>query len=766
MWPCLKGGNPYSLLRRSRFWMVLGLATFGCGQGVGEIEKALRLADLLPLAQVHVETSEIDFGSSQARLQMVYGWGHDEATRDQSSYVWALGDRSELEVFSGKPRDVILEMAGWGLPVKGLPSQEVTVSVNGLEVGTVKVPRGSRAGFEVSVPAEAWRHGTNLVALEYSYNERLIDVTPKRKDVRPLAMAWDKIVFDGFENAARPSVSVYDDLPSLSLPFNSQVDYFLELVPGSSLFIENVITLGSDDQSHGGTLRIEFAQDDNGQPVVQEIAVDAALTTPLGIPLEVPHPAKVRLSVRADPDPRSRGNGIGLVDPVVRLPAVREVPIDETARATPAERPNIIVYLIDTLRVDHLGCYGYHLPISPRIDAFAADSILFEKAYSQCSWTRPAVASVFTGVYPQVHGTNAIEDSLPSDLPTIAELLKRAGYETAAVSTNSIAGPKWGFSRGMDRFQLLKERLKTVEVHQQSDAINEVVFRWFQKRPLREPFFLFLHTTDPHGPYTPREPYRTRFAKDVRDPDVGHWDRVKALKDLRGDQVDASLIKDLTALYDAEIAFNDANFGALIDRLKAEQMYDSSMIILLSDHGEEFFDHGRWMHGWSLYQEQLHIPMIIKMPKSTNAGYRAREVIEQVDLLPTILEYAGIPVPEHIQGDSTLTELLHRRANRSSHEAFAYLARSAPRHLRAYFHGDTKFIMNQAIDVPRATVEVFNLATDAEETSNLAESRPVLAGFLSASFRQATAGWEHRRLSSDELSQQQRERLKALGYID
>jgi arylsulfatase A-like enzyme len=241
---------------------------------------------------------------------------------------------------------------------------------------------------------------------------------------------------------------------------------------------------------------------------------------------------------------------------------------------------------------------------------------------------------------------------------------------------------------------------------------------------------------------------------------------VKALKNLTNDEVDELLIDDLTALYDGEIAFNDANFGTLIDRLKSEGTYDSSMIILLSDHGEEFYDHGRWMHGWSLYQEQLHIPMIIKMPAGLNAGYRSREVIELVDLLPTILEYAGVSVPKGAQGRSVLTDLLHRRSDREFREAFAYLARSKPRHLEAYIRGDTKLILNRAMDLPRAAVEVFDLATDGGETSNLAETHPILAGFMTASFGSTTASWEIRSLGSQELTREQRERLKALGYID
>jgi arylsulfatase A-like enzyme len=755
------------VLKISRVCLVVSLAIFGCGRGDGTVEQARNLVDLFPLARVHVESSEIDLGTAEARPQMVFGWGHDEGTKDQRTFVWAMGERSELEVFSGPPRDVNLRVSGWGLPVKTLPRQEITVSVNGYEVGSVEMSRGPKAGFEVEVAAEDWRHGPNLLAFEYSYNERLIDVAPNRKDTRPLALAWDRVVFDGFENAARPSVDTNDDLPVLSLPFNSQVDYFLELVPGSSLFIDEVIPLGGDAQFEQGRLQIELAMD-GGIPQLWEITVGAATGDPLVIPLDIPGPGpgKARLSLRAEPVDGNSATGIGLLKPMVRSPIVQEHTIEKTMDMDPARRPNIIVYLIDTLRADHLGCYGYQLPVSPRIDAFAADSILFEKAYSQCSWTRPAVASMFTGVYPQVHGTNAVEDSLPTDLPTIAELLKSAGYETAAVSTNSIAGPKWGFSRGFDRFQLLKERLKTVEVHRQSDAAHEVVFRWFRERPLRDPFFLFVHTTDPHGPYTPREPYRSRFASEVEDPGVGHWDRVKALKNLRNDEVDTPLIDDLTALYDAEIAFNDANFGTLIDRLKSEGIYDSSMIILFSDHGEEFFDHGRWMHGWSLYQEQLHVPMIIKMPAGLNAGYRSREVIELVDLLPTILEYAGLSELTGVQGRSVLTDLLHRRSDREFREAYAYLARSKPRHLEAYIRGDTKLILNRAMDLPRAAVEVFDLATDGGEASNLAETHPVLAGFMTASFRSTTSRWEIRDLGSDELTQEQRERLKALGYID
>ncbi len=308
--------------------------------------------------------------------------------------------------------------------------------------------------------------------------------------------------------------------------------------------------------------------------------------------------------------------------------------------------------MVDTLRADHLGAYGYDRPTSPNIDRFATDATLFTEMTAQTSWTRPAVASVFTGLNPQVHGINGRADAIPDSVELLAEIFQEMGWDTAAVITNGNVGKKFGFDRGFEIFNWLRERAQLPEVHQLSDKVNEQAFPWLENRSPERPFLLYLHTTDPHGPYTPRSPYREQFAPEVTDPSQGSNDRIAEMS--QGARADDELVRSLRNLYDAEIAFNDEAFGALLEKLRALGLYDSTLIILLSDHGEEFGEHAQLAHGKSLFDEQLKVPLVIRFPDGRGVGATVDSIARQIDILPTLLDYVGAQIPPAVQGRSLL----------------------------------------------------------------------------------------------------------------
>jgi len=301
---------------------------------------------------------------------------------------------------------------------------------------------------------------------------------------------------------------------------------------------------------------------------------------------------------------------------------------------TATQRPNVLVVLIDTLRPDHLGCYGYARTTSPHMDALAADGVILHDTFSQASWTRPAVGTLFTSVYPKGHGAVDRPDLLRQDLPTLAQAFRDDGYETHAFVANPSVLPQWGFGPGFTRYGDIDAMV--VESGKDAHVIDAGIaaIEHAQGRP----WFLYLHAMGPHSPYDPPAPYDARFVSEAAQGEGEAGERARTVD-----------------LYDGEIAFTDAQVGRLIERLKALDLYDDTLILVLSDHGEEFWEHGGLGHGTALYDEQIWIPCILKLPGGAHAGGARHGVAQLMDLGPTLLDLAGIPAPPSFQGVSLRT---------------------------------------------------------------------------------------------------------------
>jgi arylsulfatase A-like enzyme len=440
-----------------------------------------------------------------------------------------------------------------------------------------------------------------------------------------------------------------------------------------------------------------------------------------------------------------------------RLPPVLLLSLASLAcGGVPAARPNVILYLVDTLRADHLGCYGSSRGTSPHLDAFAGESALFEAATAQSSWTRPAVTSIFTGLYPRTHGVQQRLQKVPLALELLPELLRRDGYQTAGFVSSAVVTAQFGFGQGFDLLdQREKERIEPTRPT--SEWVYEQAAGWLSRRDPRRPFFLFLHVLDPHMPYTPPEPFRRRLAAGV-DPGAGSKERVVALRDgtMPSSPADRA---ELAALYDAEIAAQDAAFGRLIRRLRELNLYDRVLLIFVADHGEEFLDHGGWEHGATLYQEQLHVPFLLKHPEGLGAGRRIAALVRQVDVLPTILDTLGSEAPPGIEGRS-LVPLL-RGAGVSALPAFASLDLDG-RRIESVELGGRKLIQTLAHDRLPEQTELFDLAADPAERHDLADEDPVATRRLLALLERPRRAPEIEQVPLDpELERQ----LRALGYL-
>lgn len=358
--------------------------------------------------------------------------------------------------------------------------------------------------------------------------------------------------------------------------------------------------------------------------------------------------------------------------------------------ATNDNPPNVLVFLIDTLRQDRMSTYGHTRETSPNITTLAAEGTLMTHLTPSSSWTRPSVASLFTSQHPNYHGAQTIRDKIREGLPSLAESLAAKGYETQGLMTNANCLPVWGFGGGFARYvdvdSLYKDREKD------DGPVTDAALAAIEHLRGR-PWFLYVHTMGPHIPYAPPEPFRTQFATD-----------------LSGLEGDAREIQRKIDLYDAEIAFTDHQFGRVVETLKATGQYDNTLIVVLSDHGEEFMDHGNWEHAKTLYEEMLRVPLIIKPPKGAwPAPSRVDALVEMIDVAPTVLEVVGAEVPVRFQGRSFLP--LIRGESEPPRTAFASLNQEWWS-LRATKTIDHKYIR----DVVKNTESWFDLVVDPRET--------------------------------------------------
>jgi len=457
------------------------------------------------------------------------------------------------------------------------------------------------------------------------------------------------------------------------------------------------------------------------------------------------------------------------------------------SRPVPADlkdRPNIILLMVDTLRADHVSCYGHPGGLTPNLDALAAEGVRYEHMTAQSSWTKPSSASLLTSMYSSSHQTYGKADVLPGSVVTVTEALSNAGYLTAGmVSVVHLSAP-FGFDQGFDEYQylapdyffgaresssklvvydnlrLVRERFVSkrkyfYHFYQDSRVINERALDWLS-RHRDDRFFLYLHYMDPHDPYF-EHPYNGVGVARVHTPNPPA-DRAERLR----------------ALYEGEVRYMDQGFGELIDGLKRLGLYRDTLIAVTADHGEEFYEHGGWWHGTTLYGEQVNVPLIIKPPASFEGRLGSgpdsveQRVVRTIDVAPTLLDSAGAEPAPGMQGVSLLAPYDKRREK----DRFAYAEEDFEGNvLHAVRTEQWKLILANPGN-PRGLEleEFFDLEGDPGETRNLAADPDY--GLMKDHFTQrletikAYAEGKAVQGQKRELTPEDLERMRALGYVD
>jgi len=411
-----------------------------------------------------------------------------------------------------------------------------------------------------------------------------------------------------------------------------------------------------------------------------------------------------------------------------------------SGNATAATKPNVVLITLDTTRADRMGFSGSKLGLTPNLDQLARQSVVFTRAYAHVPLTTASHATILTGTYPQFNHVVDFGIPLSGALPYLPSVLQSRGYRTAAFVGSLILDPLDGTAPGFDRgfdiydagFRMRPrgaDRYKTIE--RRGGEVVEHAITALKKRP-PGPFFAWVHLYDAHDPYDPPEPYKTKYA--------GH-------------------------LYDGEIAYADACVGKLLDWLRAQELFDKTVIAVMADHGESLGAHGENTHGVFLYDETIHVPLLIKLPGSRSGGKRIDTRVGLVDVAPTILDVARLGIPSEMQGKSLLKLLSPPvEAGESKAERLAYAETDYPHRafgwsaLRAVRKG--KYLYVQA---PEA--ELYDQDTDPAAARNMSATSQAVAETLAAQLNEFRNRTSQTLLELAKPDPEQVQKLQALGYV-
>jgi arylsulfatase A-like enzyme/Tfp pilus assembly protein PilF len=405
--------------------------------------------------------------------------------------------------------------------------------------------------------------------------------------------------------------------------------------------------------------------------------------------------------------------------------------------------PNLVLITLDTTRADRMGFLGSERGLTPNLDTMARQAAVFSRAYAHVPLTTPSHATILTGTYPQFNHVSYLGDPLGRGLPFLPEILHRNGYKTAAFVGALVLDPTKlapGFERGFDVYDAGFHRRRPGEdnyhsLERRGEEVESRAVAWLNQHS-NGPFFLWIHLYDPHDPYTPPEPYRTRYEAEP---------------------------------YDGEIAYTDSIVGTLLGELRKRGLFENALIAVMADHGEAFGEHGENHHGIFLYDETIHVPLLFKLPRQ-HAAAKVDARAGLVDVAPSILQALHLQVPDAMQGQSLLHLMTPDKAAQTGQQRDLNGQRSIYSE-SGYGHLSFGWSMLKAwragkylyVDAPER--ELYDQTTDPGATHNLASDSKAVAETAAAQMTEFRRKTTTESAAKTELTPEQTESLHALGYV-
>ena len=461
---------------------------------------------------------------------------------------------------------------------------------------------------------------------------------------------------------------------------------------------------------------------------------------------------------------------------------------------------NVVLISLDAVRADHLSCYGYARKTTPQIDALAQNGVQFEQVIAASFFTLPSHASMLSGLHPSRHGASHKKFKFSSKAKLLAQILQEQNYITAGFVSNDFVSEFYGFDRGFNYFENFAGQLgadQAVKDERNAEKMVSSALEWLNQNG-QEKFFLFMHLIDAHAPYNPPQEFKQYAGQHEEfDTDVNRWDRFES----EVQNISAEKLACMVGLYDGEINFMDAQLKRLFEKLKALGVWEITLLIITSDHGEQFKDHGGFGHD-TFWEEVLRVPLIFHQPKLFQSK-KVKPLVRHIDLVPTVLDYLGLNVPENVDGvslrpmiekdlDLGLTAINEVRLLSKLSPSYDFCVRTSkwkyferktlllPRWRPRNFSG-LKFFAHDCLALGHRLKKfglalkhkaLFDLENDPLEKENLLKKMPEMAAGLKAEARQHFEGLSQEEKAGERVEQgtaradEVEKRLEALGYID
>ncbi len=598
----------------------------------------LDLGALVHLADVDHGGLVVDFGTP-ARMKYTMGtwqngWGTDGTAGDRA--FTRLGDGGSIWFHADRAEALTVRMR-----LRKVGSPNLVLYVNGQTLRTVELSDGVST-YDVPVPAENLRVGENQLMLRATGTSTVgsEQVSIEMDSIHLLRGAEPgEVATPSYASLTRDDAGPEgDSRRALVLPAGTTVSWYAEVPARAKL------TLGLfGTPAKRVRVRVRPATGEPADLLEAEAGgrwVDRALS------LEPWAGQVVRIDLEA-------GDGEGAV--AVSAPQL-VVPLPERARPD-AQARNVVVLTIDTLRASKLRPYNAQSRVrTPVFDSFVEDATLFENPQSPENWTKPSVASILTSLFPMTHRTKQDSSSLPAAALTLGEVYQEAGFQTASFLANGYVSDRFGFKQGWHHYtNYIREGRST-----EAENVFREAGRWIEEHADQR-FFVYIQTIDPHVPYDPPDellrmydPNPEAYTGIVRNRMTGNQLGDAKVGRLTFSAADAAR---LAALHDGEISYHDRELGVFLEKLRELGLYDDTVFVITSDHGEEFDEHGSWGHGHSVYQELLHVPLVVRWKAAGSAGVRIPDVVSTMDIAPTVLEATGVDVPDVFEGRSLVGHL-------------------------------------------------------------------------------------------------------------
>lgn len=725
----------------------------------------LSLIDHLNAASLRRDGTLIDFGTGDHFKYTLGGWRSGwgkNLERDGVAYTHATTTSSRVFFHWERSEEVVARFR-----VQRVASTFFSLYVNNEPVEKVDITRVDWTTYEAKIPAEMVRAGVNYMLLRWQ------STTPAMGE--DVAAAVDYIEILPAATAGKTELprqaSVLGEatrgtgkVPALMLAPGTTLSYWLDVPEGQKPLLG--MSAGPATPTEGAaserTLTVRAVDDDGDSTELLKQELSGGDASALSADLS-PLAGKV---VRLDVSVAGTGDAkLALAEAGIYLaPTAKPA---ETRPKAPAK--NVIVVMVDTLRADHVAAYGKTDTRAPALDAFAKAGVVFERFSAVEDWTKPSCATMLTGLYPVTHQTETDGAKLPDNVPMVTEEMQKLGIKTGGFVANGYVSGKFGFEKGWDSYtNYIRENKRT-----EAENVFRDAHAWIQKRKQAgERFYAYVQTIDPHVPYDPPEELISLYDKEYGGT-IRPRNTAQLLEDIKKGKFKptAEDKERVHALYQGEITYHDKWFDDFLKKLDKQGLLEETLIVVVSDHGEEFWDHGSVGHGHQIHQELIHVPYIMHWKGTLEAGKRIAENHDHTCLVPTLFDAMDLKAPAYLEGQSVLGvamggHLPGPKAGFSTHQGDR----------EAVWSGRHKLLMRGP-----ASTHLYDLEADPHCQKNLEDTRPITLTYMRSllgQFQGATSKRDWRDRASDaavatvktkaeqvQLDDETSDQLKALGYF-